>query len=260
VATRLRNAAPRPGAAGPVGTRPVGARQALGSLVFTAFFLLWTFCYAIFFVIACLFLPFRGRFALARVWGRVILAVLRWTCRLDYRVEGEHLPAGNHIVLMKHSSSWETAAQAVLLPPQVWVLKRELTWIPFVGWGIRQLHAIAVRRGSGGPAAVRDVIEQGTRRLAEGAWIVVFPEGTRMAPGQTRKYGSSGAMLAAATGKLIVPVAHDSGYYWPRRGLLKKPGTIRVVIGPPVEAAGRSPRDVNAQVQQWIEEHSRHAP
>ncbi|MGH8257822.1 MAG: lysophospholipid acyltransferase family protein [Steroidobacteraceae bacterium] len=236
---------------------PVGPRQALGSLVFTTFFLLWTFFYAIFFVIACLFLPFRGRFALARLWGQVILTVLRWTCRLDYRVEGaEHLPAGNHIVLMKHSSSWETAAQAVLLPPQVWVLKRELTWIPFVGWGIRQLHAIAVNRASSGPGAVRSVIEQGKRRLAEGAWIVVFPEGTRMAPGETRKYGASGAMLAAATGKLIVPVAHDSGYYWPRRGLMKKPGTIRVVIGPPVVAAGRNPRDVNAQIQQWIEAHS----
>jgi 1-acyl-sn-glycerol-3-phosphate acyltransferase len=239
---------------------PAGPRQILGSLAFTAFFLLWTFCYAIFFVIACLFLPFRGRFALARVWGRVILAVLRVTCRLDYRVEGaEHLPAGNHVVLMKHSSSWETAAQAVLLPPQVWVLKRELTWIPFVGWGIRQLHAIAVDRSRSGPGAVRSVVEQGKRRLAEGAWVVVFPEGTRMAPGQTRKYGASGAMLAAAAGKLIVPVAHDSGYYWPRRGLLKQPGTIRVVIGPPINAAGRDPRAVNAQAQAWIEEHSQHA-
>ena len=231
-------------------------RQTLGSIVFTVFFMAWTFFYAIFFVIACLFLPFRLRFQLARVWGRVILAVLRWTCRLEHRVEGaERLPPGNHIVLMKHSSSWETAAQAVLLPMQVWVLKRELTWIPFVGWGIRQLHAIAVNRG-GGPAAVRDVIAQGRRRLAEGAWIVIFPEGTRMPPGQTRKYGVSGALLAEATGRLIVPVAHDSGYYWPRRGLMKRAGIIRVVIGPPIPAAGRNPRDVNAEAQAWIEAHS----
>jgi 1-acyl-sn-glycerol-3-phosphate acyltransferase len=220
------------------------------------FFMAWTFFYAIFFVIACLFLPFRLRFELARVWGRVILAVLRWTCRLEHRVEGvEHLPRGNHIVLMKHSSSWETVAQALLLPTQVWVLKRELTWIPFVGWGIRQLHAIAVNR-SGGSAAVRDVIAQGKRRLAEGAWVVIFPEGTRMPPGQTRKYGVSGAMLAEAAGRLIVPVAHDSGYYWPRRGLLKRSGIIRVVIGPPIVAAGRNPRDVNAEAQAWIEAHS----
>ncbi|HEY1726067.1 MAG TPA: lysophospholipid acyltransferase family protein [Steroidobacteraceae bacterium] len=237
----------------------IGPVQRLGSLVFTAFFLLWTFFYAIFFVLACLLLPFRGRFALARLWARVILAVLKITCRLDYRVEGaERLPAGNHIALIKHSSSWETVAQAVLLPPHVWVLKRELTWIPFVGWGIRQLHAIAVDRGAG-PAAVRSVIEQGKARLAEGEWIVVFPEGTRMPPGETRRYGVSAALLAAETGKLIVPVAHDSGYYWPRRGLWKRSGTIRVVIGPPIEAAGRNPRDINAEAQSWIESHSTRA-
>ena len=237
-----------------------GALQVAGSLLFTVFFMAWTFFYAIFFVSASLFLPYRGRFALARVWAHVIMAVLRWTCRLDYRVEGrEHLPAGNHIALMKHSSSWETAAQALLLPPQVWVLKRELTWIPVVGWGILQLRAIAINRG-GGASVVRQVIDQGKARLAEGEWVVIFPEGTRMPPGETRKYGSSGALLAAETGKLIVPVAHDAGYYWPRRGLLKKPGTIRVVIGPPIAAAGRHPRDVNAEAQAWIEAHSRPDP
>lgn len=235
----------------------MGLSQAVGSVVFTAFFLLWTFFYGIFFFFACLFLRSRQRFLLARVWARVILAVLRWTCRLDYRLEGaERLPSGNHVVLMKHSSSWETVAQAVLLPPQVWVLKRELTWIPFVGWGIRQLRAIAVNR-SGGPAAVREVLEQGKGRLAEGDWIIFFPEGTRMPPGETRKYGVSGAMLAAANDRLIVPVAHDSGYYWPRRGLIKRAGVIRVVIGPPITAANRNPREVNAEAQAWIEAHSR---
>lgn len=237
---------------------PVGPWQAVGSVLFTGFFLLWTFCYAIFFVVACLFLPYRARFALAQVWARVILVALRWTCRLDFRVEGgERLPAGNHIALMKHSSSWETVAQAVLLPPQVWVLKRELTWIPFVGWGIRQMRAIAVNRGAG-PSAVRDVVEQGKARLEEGEWVVIFPEGTRMPPGETRRYGVSGAMLASETGRLIVPVAHDAGYYWPRRGLLKRPGTIRVVIGPPIETAGRDPRTLNSEAQAWIEAHSTH--
>lgn len=236
--------------------RRVGLRQALGSVAFTVFFMSWTFVYGIFFFCVCLLLPYPQRFALARLWARAILAVLRWTCHLDFRVEGaERLPSGNHVVLMKHSSSWETVAQAVLLPPQVWVLKRELTWIPFVGWGIRQLRAIAVNR-SAGPAAVREVLEQGKARLAEGEWIVFFPEGTRMPPGTTRKYGVSGAMLAAAADRLIVPIAHDSGYYWPRRGLIKRPGTIRVVIGPPVTAAGRHPREVNAEAQTWIEAHS----
>jgi 1-acyl-sn-glycerol-3-phosphate acyltransferase len=240
----------------PGAPRPLRVLQFLGSLFFTAFFLLWTFCYGIFFTLVSLLLPFRARFALARVWAQVILAVLRWTCRLDYRVEGrEHLPKGNHIALIKHSSSWETVAQALLVPPHVWVLKRELTWIPFVGWGIRLLRAIAVDRG-GGPGVVRSVLAQGKARLAEGEWIVIFPEGTRMPPGETRKYGVSGALLAAQSDRLIVPIAHDAGYYWPRRGLLKKPGTIRVVIGTPITAAGRNPREVNAEAQAWIEANS----
>jgi 1-acyl-sn-glycerol-3-phosphate acyltransferase len=230
--------------------------QLLGSLFFTVFFFAWTFAYGVLFVLLAWALPFRGRFALARVWARAVLWVLRWSCGLTYRIEGvEQLPAGNHIVLMKHSSSWETVAQAVLLPPHVWVLKRELTWIPFVGWGIRLLRAIAVNRGAA-HRAVRDVLTQGKRRLAEGLWIVIFPEGTRTAPGQTRRYGISGALLAVETGRLIVPIAHDAGHYWPRRGWLKKPGVIRVAIGPPIATAGRDPREVNAQAQRWIEAHS----
>ncbi len=230
-----------------------GAVQFAGSLAFTAFLFVWTFCYAIFFVIACSFLPFRRRFALARLWANVLLTALKWTCRLDYVIEGrENLPPGNHIALWKHSSSWETIAMAVVFPRQVWVLKRELLWIPFVGWGIRQLHAIAIDRKSGS-SAVHQVIEQGRQRLAEGDWIMVFPEGTRMAPGQTRRYGVSGAVLARETKHLIVPVAHNAGRYWQRRGLFKKPGVIRLVIGPPIDPVGADPREVNERAQKWIE-------
>lgn len=227
--------------------------QLAGSLVFTAFFLLWTFFYGIVFAIVCLFLPFPRRFVMARVWARVLLAVLRWTCRLGYRVDGlESLPSGAHVALWKHSSSWETFAMVAIFPRQVWVLKRELLFIPFVGWGIRQMHAIAIDRRSG-HSAVSQVIEQGMRRLAEGDWIMVYPEGTRMPPGETRRYGVSGALLAAQAGRFVIPVAHDSGYYWPRRGLRKKPGTIHVAIGPPIAAMGRDPREVNEEAQRWIE-------
>jgi 1-acyl-sn-glycerol-3-phosphate acyltransferase len=230
--------------------------QFLRSLVFTAFFLLFTFVYAIFFVIACPLLPFRGRFALARTWASVLLAALRGLCGLGYTVKGrENIPAGAHIALMKHSSAWETFAQAAILPPQVWVLKRELTWIPFVGWGLRLLRCIAIDRGAGG-IAVKQMIEQGRTRLAEGEWIVVFPEGTRMPAGETRRYGVGGAAVAADTGALVVPVAHNAGYFWPRRGLLKKRGTISVVIGPPIHTKGRDPRDINAEAQRFIEGHS----
>jgi 1-acyl-sn-glycerol-3-phosphate acyltransferase len=181
-----------------------------------------------------------------------VLWVLRWSCGLRYRVEGAPLPAGAHVALWKHSSSWETIAMMVVFPRQVWVLKRELLWIPVVGLGVRQMHAIAIDRKAG-HAAVAQVIEQGKARLEEGDWVIIFPEGTRMPAGETRRYGVSGTLLASEAGRLIVPVAHNAGFYWPRRGLMKKPGTIRVVIGAPVTCSGREVRDINEEIQAWVE-------
>ncbi len=230
----------------------VPALQLAGSLFFTAFLFAWTFLYAIPFVIVCLFLPFPRRFALARAYAASVLWVLKWSCGLDYRIEGAPLPAGCHVAFWKHSSSWETMAMMVVFPRQVWVLKRELLWIPVVGLAVRQMHAIAIDRRAGS-SAVAQVVEQGKERLAEGDWVVIFPEGTRMAAGGTRRYGLSGTLLASEAGTLIVPVAHNAGFYWPRRGLMKKPGTVRVVIGAPVSAAGRDVRAVNEEIQAWVE-------
>lgn len=226
--------------------------QFIGSLFFTAFLFVWTFGYAIPFVIACLFLPFPKRFILVRGYAAGALWVLKWSCGLGYRVEGAPLPDGCHVAFWKHSSSWETVAMMVVFPRQVWVLKRELLWIPVVGLGVRQMHAIAIDRKAG-HAAVSQVIEQGKARLAEGNWVMVFPEGTRMPAGETRRYGVSGTLLAREAGKFIVPVAHNAGFYWPRRGLMKKPGTVRVVIGVPVSCVGREVRDINEEIQAWVE-------
>jgi 1-acyl-sn-glycerol-3-phosphate acyltransferase len=229
-----------------------GPLQLVASLLFTVFWFAWTFLYAIGFVIVCSFLPFRRRFALARAYALSVLWVLKWSCGLTFRIEGAPLPAGCHVALMKHSSSWETVAMMVIFPRQVWVLKRELIWVPAVGLAILQLHAIAIDR-SAGHSAVAQVIEQGKQRIKEGAWVVIFPEGTRMPVGETRRYGVSGTALASETGTLLVPVAHNAGYYWPRRGLLKKPGTVRVVIGAPVAPGTRDAREVNEEIQGWIE-------
>lgn len=226
--------------------------QLLGSLFFTGFLFVWTFVYAIYVVVACSMLPFPRRFPLARFWAASLLWVLKWSCGLDYRVEGAPLPEGCHIAFWKHSSSWETLAMMVLCPRQVWVLKRELTWIPVVGIAVQQMHAIAIDRKSG-HSAVAQVIEQGKERLAEGDWVMIFPEGTRMPIGETRRYGVSGTLLAIEGGRLIVPIAHNAGHYWPRRGLMKKPGTVRVVIGAPVNPAGRDARELNEEIQRWVE-------
>jgi 1-acyl-sn-glycerol-3-phosphate acyltransferase len=198
-------------------------------------------------------LPRACTYAIAVFWVESMLWLLRVLCRLDYVVEGrEHLPARSSIVLLKHSSAWETLAQLKVFPRQSWVLKRELMWIPVFGWVLALMKPIAINRRGGG-AAVQQVLEQGRARLAEGLWIMIFPEGTRMPAGETRRYGMSGALLAQAEQLPVVPVTHDAGYFWPRRGWLKKPGTIRVVIGPPIETKGVDPRVVNERAQQWIE-------
>jgi 1-acyl-sn-glycerol-3-phosphate acyltransferase len=201
----------------------------------------------------CFWLPYRAHFAMARAWARLLFRVLARLCGLRFTVHGrENIPAGNHIVMSNHTSAWETVAPFVLFPPQVWVLKRELLWIPFVGWGLKLLKPIAINRGEA-HRAVNQVLEQGSQRLADGLWVVIFPEGTRVTSGETKRFGVSGALLAASTGKLVVPMAHDAGRYWRRRGIMKKAGTIHVVIGTPIESQGKSPRDLNEEVRRSIE-------
>ncbi len=198
-------------------------------------------------------LPYHAQFAIARTWARILLWVLERLCGLKYVVEGrEHIPAGNHIVMSNHTSAWETVAQFLIFPPQVWVLKRELLWIPFVGWGLKLLRPIAINRGEG-HRAVNQVVEQGKARLRDGLWIIIFPEGTRVIAGETRRFGVSGAVLAIASGKSVVPLAHNAGMFWARRGFVKKPGTIRVIIGAPIEPAGKNPRELNEEIRQAIE-------
>lgn len=226
--------------------------QWLGSLLFTTYLFGSTLFYAVF-VLAVSWLPEDRLYRVAQFWARNQLWVLRKLCGLRYTVEGlENIPAGNHISMWKHSSAWETIAQMVVFPPQSWVLKRELMWIPLVGWAMRSMRPIAINRKAGG-SAVNQVVALGQQRLAEGRWILVFPEGTRVPPGETRRYGVSGALLAVRAGRLVVPVAHNAGFFWQRRGLLKRAGVIRVVIGPPIATEGRDPRSINEEAQAWIE-------
>lgn len=226
--------------------------QLLRSLLFTTY-MMASACLFGAFMGVCFWLPYRVQFAIARTWARALFWMLEYLCGLKYVVEGrEHIPSGNHIVMSNHTSAWETVAQFVIFPAQVWVLKRELLWIPFVGWGLMLLRPIAINRGEG-HRSVNQVIEQGKARLAAGLWIIIFPEGTRVIAGETRKFGVSGALLATATGKCVVPLSHNAGAFWPRRGFLKKSGTIRVIVGEPIESVGKNPRQLNEEVRRSIE-------
>jgi len=195
-----------------------------------------------------------GRFRVISWWSKIMLFVARVVCRLDYRVEGrENLPARPCVILSKHQSAWETLAFQTVFPPQVHVLKRELLWIPFFGWGLGMMSPIAINRAKG-RAALRQLARLGKERIVQGFWVVIFPEGTRVEPGQRRKYQPGGAWLAVQTGAPVIPVAHNAGLYWPKNAFLKLPGTITMRIGPAIPTEGRDPAEVIAETERWIEQ------
>lgn len=198
-------------------------------------------------------LPFRWRHVPVRQWATINLHALRWLCGLHWRVEGrENLPSYPVVIFAKHQSTWETIALALLLPPQVWVVKRELLKVPFFGWGLAALWPIAIDR-SAGRAAVEQMLQQGRRRLRQGQCVMIFPEGTRVRPGTTERYRMGGAILATETGTPVLPIAHNAGEFWPRHSFIKWPGEVVVSIRPPIESAGKTPEQLNDEVREVIE-------
>lgn len=204
-------------------------------------------------MVACLFLGSLRRSVVLASWSAFIIRMLKVICRVDYEILGaDNIPAGNGIVLCKHQSTWETFALQIAFPAQVWVVKRELLWIPIFGWALAMAGAIAIDRKSG-KKALNQVIAKGRDRLEKGSWVVIFPEGTRIKPGQRGKYNVGGALLAARTGYPVVPVAHNAGIFWPGRGFPIKPGKVRMVIGPPIETTSMKASEINSRVEEWIE-------
>ena len=179
-------------------------------------------------------------------------------CGMKVVVEGkENLPDEPSVIMIKHTTTLETYGHVPMFPRTAWVIKREIIWMPIFGWVIGLLfQPIAIRR-SARRSAVKQVIAQGKEKLRKGIWVTIFPEGTRMPPGETRRYGVSGAALALEANVPIVPVAHNAGDVWPRLSFVKRAGTVRFVIGPPISAQGREPRETNLVVQEWIENKMR---
>ncbi len=228
----------------------------LRSCLFTAALVLITPPYAVL-ALATFVLPRMLRYRIISGWSRLVIFLAKTILGIRCKVEGrENLPARPAVILSKHQSAWETLAFQEIFPPQVHVLKRELLWIPFFGWGLALMSPIAIDR-TRGVAALRSIARRGRERLAQGFWVVVFPEGTRVAPGERRAYQLGGAWLAVASGAPIVPVAHNAGRVWPRNAFLKRPGTVTVRIGPPIESRDRDPKMLNALAETWIEEQQK---
>jgi len=224
----------------------------LRSLIFLLLKILITPLFAL---IAILSFPFKPitRYRMISGWALIVLWLLRVLCGIRMEIRGaENIPKEPCIVMCKHQSAWETIALQKVFPPQVWVLKRELLWLPFFGWGLAMTSPIAIKR-SDGREAMKQLLKQGKDRLAMGFCVVIFPEGTRIPYGQRSKYKIGGALLAASSGAPAVPVAHNAGKLWGRNSFLKRPGVITMSIGVPLETAGLKADEINQRVETWIE-------
>ncbi|MGV6858194.1 MAG: lysophospholipid acyltransferase family protein [bacterium] len=204
--------------------------------------------------ILALALPLRWRYFYITTSSRINIFALRWICGVRYRLEYEEgtLPQGPAIVLSKHQSAWETMAFTFLFPPQVWVLKKSLLRVPFFGWGLAMLKPIAIDRAAGNKALAQ-VVSQGRDRLERGLWIVIYPEGTRVAAGTKRRYKQGGSVLAAETGYPVLPVAHNAGHVWPRNSFVKFPGLVTVRVGSLIDSQGKTAQEINTEAEDWIE-------
>lgn len=197
--------------------------------------------------------PFRTRYTISKAWPLFNLWWLKVTCGLSYEVQGfDNIPNESVIFMSKHQSTWETITYQLFMPPMVWVLKRELLWIPIFGWGVAMLNPIAINRKLG-KKALNQLLDEGKARLEKGISIMIFPEGTRTTAGEPTHYRPGGAILAAKSGHKVIPIAHNAGYFWPKGQFFKHPGTIKVVIGKPIESKGRTASQILQDVEEWIE-------
>ena len=199
------------------------------------------------------FLPLRWRFYPVSWWAKIFMGLCHVVLGLRYQVIGrENMPKEASVILAKHQSAWETVALQAIFPPQVFVMKKSLLWIPFLGWAFFMLKMITIDRATS-KKALLEVVRKGKERLQAGYWVVIFPDGTRISPGEKGTYKAGGAQLAVSSGVKAVPVAHDAGRFWAKNAFVKKPGLITVSIGPAIDTAGKKAHAVNALAEEWIE-------
>ncbi len=228
------------------------------SALFFVLMVLWTMPYGVLGIVLPL-LPMKTgtRHRIIVFWAHGANALVRTVLGIRYRVIGlENVPNSPVVLVCKHQSAWETIALQVIFPPMCFVLKAELLKIPFLGWGLRGIQKVAINRAAG-RGALKQLIDQGTALLKSGYWVTIFPEGTRVAPGEQRPYKPGAAVLACAAQVPVLPVAHNAGEFWPRQAFIKRPGEIIVSIGAPISSEGHTPDSLTQAAQTWIEAEMR---
>ncbi len=224
----------------------------LRSLLFYIGMILALLVWAPLIVIAPLF-SYPKRYRLLVKWGYFTIWWLEKTCRLTYKLHGvENLPQTPSIVLSKHQSACEAIMYLKIFPMQTWLLKHELIWIPIYGLALKNLEAITIKRQNI-RKSMQQIVEKGQQSLQAGRWVIIFPEGTRVLPGKTKRYGIGGALLAEKSGYPVVPVAHNAGKFWPKQSFIKQPGIVDIVIGPVIETKGKTYQEINTLTEEWIE-------
>jgi 1-acyl-sn-glycerol-3-phosphate acyltransferase len=228
------------------------------SLLFMIYLVVYTVPYATACFIVFPFMNADRRYWMAAAWCKSSIFVLRYLVGIRYKIEGyENLPDGPAVLLSKHQSAWETLAFPALMPrPLCYVFKRELLFVPFFGWTMGLLRMVHIDRRQG-KDAFESVVRQGRECLSEGAWVIMFPEGTRIPVGEQGKYKSGGARFAVAAGAPVVPIAHNAGHVWPKKSFLKYAGIVTVSIGKPIDTTGLTSDEVNRRVERWIETEMR---
>ena len=226
------------------------------SLLFFVLYNLMGMVHSLLCLLVAPFQNFRQRYHFVNLWTRGAMWLLRHLNGVRIEVEGlENIPADRAVVVMSnHQSQWETFYLQLLISPQATILKRELLWVPFFGWGLALLKPIAIDRSKPG-SAMKTVLRIGKQRLNQGISVVIYPEGTRQAPGTLGNFNSGGAMLAHHAGADVLPVVHNSGDCWPARSIKRYPGTIRLIIGEPIVSDGKSVKELSAEARHWIASH-----
>jgi len=226
------------------------------SLAFYIFYIGYTLIVGPICIFICIIgwpvMSFENRFRFLLTWVDAIMWALRITCGIRFEIKGlENIPEKPCVIMANHQSTWETLYSYKIFKPQTTVLKRELLWIPVFGWGLRMLKPIAINR-SKKQQALKYLLKQAPISIRNGFWYMVYPEGTRLNPGEHVDYASGSSLIACQNGFDVLPIAHNAGYCWPPRKFLKYSGTITLSIGTPISSNGKKAKDLTKEVEAWI--------